>query len=130
MWPSAVVVGVVVGEDGPQVSFAEDQDAVGEFGSGCQDEAFGKAVCSWALWRDPDGVDAGVGEDGVERCGELAGAVADEEPKGGGTVVEVDQQVADLLGGPCSSRMARRSKDVHVAAANLEGEEHVDPFQG
>ena len=33
VWPAAVVVGAVLGEDGPQVPFAEDQDAVGEFGS-------------------------------------------------------------------------------------------------
>ena len=44
MWPPAVVVGAVVAEDGPQVSFAEDQDAVGEFGSNGQDESFGEAV--------------------------------------------------------------------------------------
>ena len=44
MWPLPVVVGAVPGEDGPQVPFAEDQDAVGEFGSGGQDESFGEAV--------------------------------------------------------------------------------------
>ena len=44
MWPPAVVVGAVLGEDGPQVAFAEDEDAVGEFGSGGQDESFGEAV--------------------------------------------------------------------------------------
>ena len=46
MWPAAVVVGGVPGKDGPQVSFAEDQDAVGEFRSGGEDEAFGEAVRS------------------------------------------------------------------------------------
>jgi hypothetical protein len=30
MGPPAVVVGAVLGEDGPQVPFPEDQDAVGE----------------------------------------------------------------------------------------------------
>ena len=58
MWPAAVVVGGVPGNDVPQVSFAEDQDAVGEFGSGGQDEAFGVAVrpgTSW--WTVPDLVD-------------------------------------------------------------------------
>jgi len=35
--PSAVVVGAVPGEDASQVPFAEDQDAIGEFGSGGQD---------------------------------------------------------------------------------------------
>jgi hypothetical protein len=73
MRPPAVVVGAVLGEDGPQVPFAEDQDAVGEFGSGGSDEAFGEAVRSRASGWDLDGVDAGVGEDGVEGGGELAG---------------------------------------------------------
>jgi hypothetical protein len=130
MWPPAVVVGVVAGEDVPQVSFAEDQNAVGEFGSGGADESFGEAVRSGTAWWDLYGVDAGAGEDGVERRGELAGAVADKEPEGGGAVVEVHQQVARLLGGPGAGRVARRSKDVHGADANLEGEEHVDPLQG
>jgi hypothetical protein len=44
MWPPAVVVVGVAGEEGSQVPFAEDQDAVGELGSGGQDEAFGEAV--------------------------------------------------------------------------------------
>ena len=44
MWPPLVVVGAVPGEDGPQVPVTEDQDAVGEFGSGGQDESFGEAV--------------------------------------------------------------------------------------
>jgi hypothetical protein len=69
MWPPAVVVSAVLGEDGPQVAFAEDEDAVGEFGSGGQDEAFGEAVRSRASRWDLHGVDAGAGQDGVERCG-------------------------------------------------------------
>ena len=44
MWPPSVVVGAVSSEDGPQVPLAEDQDAVGEFGSDGQHEAFGEAV--------------------------------------------------------------------------------------
>jgi hypothetical protein len=39
IWPLAVVVGGVPGEDKPQVVFAEDQNAVGEFGSGGADES-------------------------------------------------------------------------------------------
>jgi hypothetical protein len=38
--------GGVPGKDVPQVPFAEDQDAVSEFGSGGKDEAFGEAVRS------------------------------------------------------------------------------------
>ena len=44
VWPPTVVVGAVLGEDGPQVPLAEDQDAVGELGSDGPDEAFGEAV--------------------------------------------------------------------------------------
>jgi len=98
MWPSAVVVGAVPREDGSQVPFTEDQDAVGEFGSGGQDEAFGVAVRSRASRRDLHGVDPDAGEDVVEGGGELAGAVPDEEAEGGGAVVEVRQQVAGLFG--------------------------------
>ena len=82
-------MGAALGE-GPQVTLAEDQDALGEFGSGGQDEAFGHAVRSRASGRDVDGVNPGVGEDGVER-GELTGAVADEVAEAGGAVVEVHQ---------------------------------------
>ena len=44
MGPPAVVVGAVLGEDGPQAPFPEDQDAVGEFDSGGQDESDRKSV--------------------------------------------------------------------------------------
>jgi hypothetical protein len=54
-------MGAVLGEDDPQVPFAEDQDAVGEFGSGGQDESFGEAVRQRASGRDLDGVDARAG---------------------------------------------------------------------
>ena len=126
MWPPPVVVGAELGEDGPQVPFAEDQDAVGEFGS--QDEAFGEAVRPWTSRWDLDGVDSCACQDGVERGRELAGSVADEEPEAGGAVVERYQQVAGLLGGPGSGRVAGRAEDVHVAVADFQGEEDVDPF--
>ncbi len=127
MWPPAVVVGAVPGKNGLQVSLAEDQDAVGEFGSGCADESFGEAVCSRTARWDLQGVDVGAGQDRVERCGELASAIADEESEGGGAAVGVYQQVAGLLGGPGPGRVAGRTEDVHVVAADFQGEEDVDP---
>src|SRR4029450_2838345 len=66
-------------EDGSQVSFAEDQDAVGEFGSDGQHEWCGEAVRPRTSRRDLHGVAPGAGQDGVERGGELPGAVADKE---------------------------------------------------
>src|SRR6187551_2855971 len=97
--------------------FAEDQDAVGEFGPDGPQEAFGEAVRSRASRWDLHGVEPDAGQGGIEGGGELAGSVADEEPEAGGAVVEVHQQVAGLLGGPGSSWMARRAEDVQVPAA-------------
>jgi hypothetical protein len=129
MWSPTVVMGAVLGKDGPQVPFTEDQGAVGEFGSGCQYESFGEAVRSRAARRDLDGVDARAGQDGVERCGELTGAVAEEEPERGGALAEVHQEVAGLLGRPRAVRMGGHAEDVHVAAADFQGEEDVDPLE-
>ena len=75
MWPSTVVVGAVAGEDGLQVPLAEDQDAVGEFGSGGQHEAFGEAVRPRTPRRDLDHLDTGVGQDRVERRRKLPGPI-------------------------------------------------------
>jgi hypothetical protein len=91
MGSSAVVVGRVLREDAPQVTFAEDQDAVGVFGSGGADEAFGEAVRPRTSWWDLHGVDPGASQDGVERGGELASAVAHEKPKRRSALVEVHQ---------------------------------------
>ena len=59
------------------MTFAENQDAVGELGSDSQDEAFGEAVRSRTLRWDLHDINAVSGHDSVERGGELVGAVAD-----------------------------------------------------
>src|SRR3979411_31795 len=82
MWPLTVVVGAVFGKDTSQVPLAEDQDAVGEFGSGREYESFGEAVRSRASRWDLHGVDACTGQGSVERR-ELTGPVADEESDAG-----------------------------------------------
>jgi hypothetical protein len=111
MWPPTVVVGVgaVFGKDTPQLPLAEDQDAVGEFGSGRKYESFGEAVRSRASRWDLHGVDARTGQGSVERRGELTGPVADEEAECGGSVVEVRQEVPGLLGGPRSGEVMAQS---------------------
>ena len=107
-------MGAALGE-GPQVSLAEEQDALGEFGSGGQDEAFGDAVRSRASGRDVDGVDPGVGEDGVER-GEL-------DRRGSGSWWRC-RRGPSVGRGPAgwsrlgTGRMAGRAEDVHVVAVD------------
>jgi hypothetical protein len=56
----------VLGEDGSQMPFAEDQDAVGQFGSDGQHEAFGEAVRPRTSRRDLHGGDPCAGQDCIE----------------------------------------------------------------
>src|SRR6266851_3002871 len=78
-----------------------------------------------ASGRDLHGFDAGVGQDCVERLGELPGPVADQEPEAGGAITQIHQEVADLLHGPGTARVGGDSEDVHVAGANLHDEQAV-----
>jgi hypothetical protein len=77
--PSTVVVPNIFREHDTQVPLIEDQHAVGEFGSDRTHEPFGETVRPRATWRNPDRLDAHIGEDSIERCCELAGSIADEE---------------------------------------------------
>ena len=79
VWPLGVVVLDVLGHDRCQVTPAEDEHAVGEFGSDGADEPFRVAVRLRAPRRNLHDFDSGVGEDGVERGGELAGAVTHQD---------------------------------------------------
>jgi hypothetical protein len=49
---STVVVANVLIEHDAQVPLAEDQHAVGEFGSHGADESFGEAVRPWTTWEE------------------------------------------------------------------------------
>jgi hypothetical protein len=57
-----VVVGGVLGQHAAEVSLAEDQHAVGEFGANGQYEAFGEAVRLRTPGWDLDHVDTGIGQ--------------------------------------------------------------------
>ena len=74
-------MGGVLGKHTAQVLLAEDQHPVGDLGADGQHEAFGEAVRAGTPRRDLDHLDARVRQDRVERGRELAGPVADEEPK-------------------------------------------------
>ena len=106
MRPSSVVVGLVLGQDRPQMPLAEDEHPVGDLGPGGEHEPFRVSVRARAAGRDLHGFDAGVGQDRIERCGELPGPVADQEPEVRGAITEIHQEVADLLCGPRPSGFA------------------------
>jgi hypothetical protein len=71
------------------VPFTEDQDAVGGLGPHSEYESFGEAIRSRTAWRDLHGVDPGPAMTASNAVVNSAGAVADEEPEGGGALVEV-----------------------------------------
>ena len=72
-------------------------------------------------------LDARVRQDRVERGRELPGPITDQEPKPGGTVAEIHDEVTGLLRGPRPVGMPGHAQHVHVAVADLEREQHVEP---
>ena len=74
--------------------------------------------------------DTGIGQDCIERRGEVSGAVSDEEPELGDAIAEIHHQIADLLGGPSAIGVRGRTRQVHRPVGHLQHEEHVDPLEG
>jgi hypothetical protein len=77
--PSTVVVPNIFREHDTQVPLIADQHAVGEFGSDRTHEPFGETVRPRTTRRNPDHTDAHIGQDRIERRGELAGPISDQE---------------------------------------------------
>jgi hypothetical protein len=88
---AVVVVGYVAVQHCSQVVFVDDEQPVGDLAPDGADEPLGITVGSRTPWRDLHDLDTGVGEDGVERSGDLAGPVADQEPEVSGPTTEVHE---------------------------------------
>jgi hypothetical protein len=71
-----VVVRGVCGQHPAEVSLAEDQHPVGEFGADGQHEALGEAVRPWTPSRDLDHLDTPIRQHRIERGRELSGPIA------------------------------------------------------
>ncbi len=80
--------------------------------------------------RDLHRLDTGTGQDRVKRSGELPGTVTDKEPEARGTITQIHQQVADLLGGPRPVRVRGDTENVNVPGADLHDEQAVQALQG
>ncbi len=107
------------------MSLAGDEESVGAFGAGCAYPSLGERVGPWALRRSRYGGCAVAGEDGVERGGELAVPVTDEEPEGLSPLLEIYQQVAGELGDPCAGRVGGDTQDVNAPGDDLHDEEDI-----
>jgi len=101
------------------MSLPEDQHPVGQLGPGGEHKPFRISIRARAPGRDLHRLDTGAGQDRVERCGELPGPVADQEPEARSPVTEIHQEIADLLRGPRPIRVRGHPEDVHVAGADF-----------
>jgi hypothetical protein len=134
-------VDVVTGEDGGRCSAGDtraarrrggvvrDQEMIKAFAAQGADEPFRDRVCAGCPDRGPDDLDVGAGEDRVERGGEFAVPIADQEPEPVGSVVEFDEQVAGLLGDPGAGGVGGDPGEVHAAATVLDDNEDVETAQ-
>jgi hypothetical protein len=111
---SGVVVLGVLGEDGAQVLFAGDEEAVCAFAAYGAYPPLREGVRPWALRRRRDDLDVVAGEDGVEGGGELGIAITDEEPETPGPLAQVRQQITGELRHPFAGRMCGDAEHVDV----------------
>jgi hypothetical protein len=81
------------------------------------------------LDRCADDLGTGRTPDIVECPGELRVSVADQEVERGGTVAEVEEEVAGLLGHPRPGRVGGDTGKVHLPAAQFDDEQHIQPAQ-
>ena len=116
----------ILGQDLPEVPFAVDQQVVEAFAAQRPDESLGDRVRARCPNGGAEDADVGAGEHGVERGGELAVPVADQESELVGAVIEVHEQVAGLLSDPGSGRVGGDPGDVHAATVVLERDDDVE----
>jgi hypothetical protein len=83
----------------------------------------------WCSYRCPDDFDAFAVEHGVEVAGELAVAVADEEPKCGWPALEGPRELARLLDDPRAARLRGAAGEMDAATLELNEEEQYSRFR-
>lgn len=102
MWSSTVLMIDKRTEHCSQMPLTKDQHTVGEFGSDRQHKSLGEAACPRTTRRNLHDGDVRIGQDRIERRGELASSITNEESELAGTVTQIHQQVAGLQGGSWS----------------------------
>jgi hypothetical protein len=65
----------------------------------------------------------------VEGSGELAVTVVDQEPDGGGVLIERRDEVAGLLRDPGTGWVRGDAGEMHTPVVKLDEEQHVQPLQ-
>src|SRR5262249_53515304 len=105
MGPGGVVMLLVLGQDGAQVSFIQDQSPVEELTAQGADEALADRVHPRRLHGRAHDSGAGGLEDGIEGRGEIRVAVTDQKTEVPEPLADVEGQVAGPLRRPVARRV-------------------------
>jgi hypothetical protein len=101
------------------------------FPAQCPDEAFRDRVRPRCSYRSADDADAGTGEHGVERGGELAVPVTEQESESVGAFAEIHQQIAGLLRHPVAGRVGGDPSELRPYLESTAASEALDgPVSG
>ena len=120
----------ILAHNNVEVAWSRDQELVEAFAAQGPDEPLRDRVCPWYPDRGADDPDVGTGEHGVERSGELAVPVTDQEPEPVGAIAEIHQQLAGLLRDPVAGGVGSNPGEVHAATVVLDYEEDVILLRG
>jgi hypothetical protein len=111
-----------------EVLTADDQELVEALTADRPDPALGDGVGIGRANRCEDDLDTGRAPDTIERPGELRVPDPGQELEGGGTVTQISEEIAGLLGNPRPGRVGGDASQVHPPAAQFDDEQHVQPL--
>ena len=124
--PVGVVVLDVVVEEAAELVLVPDEGAVEEFVADRAHPPLRERVRLRRAWRRRDRLGADGAEHVVEAGRVLAGAVVDDEAD---PLLEAEEEVAGLLGGPGAGRVGGDPGEVDAAGVDLDEEQHVEAAQ-
>jgi hypothetical protein len=125
----AVVVLDVEAQDATKLPPPGDQEVVQALLAHGANPALGDGIGVRSLNRCADDLGADRAPEVVEGSGELAVAVADQEPDGRAIVFEGSEEVAGLLGDPGTCGVGGDAGEMHTPVVKLDEEQHVQPLQ-
>jgi hypothetical protein len=125
----AVVMPDVAVEDAKEVTAAGDQQMVQAFPAHGADPALGNGVGVRGLYRCTDDLCTDRAPDVIEDPGELAVAVADQEPEAG-LLIKRAKEIPGLLGDPRAGGVGGDAGEVDTSVVQLDEGQDVQPFAG
>jgi hypothetical protein len=125
----AIVVLDVDAQDAKKLPTPSDQEVVQALLAHGANPALGDGVSVRSLDRREDDLSAEPVPHVVEGSGELAVTVVDQEPDGGGVLIERRDEVAGLLGDPGTGGVGGDADEVDSSVVQPDKEQDVQPLQ-